>query len=205
MHAWLKVGILGAGFMGGTHAAAFAGLPDVQIVGISSRSAEKAAALAGEIRRGAVRRCAARSPPTRDVDVVSNTLPTHLHKDFTIAALKAGKHVLLEKPMALSVADCDEMIAAAETERSPADDRPRAALLAGVRGDRRTTCKTGALGKPLAATAKRLVGPPRWADFFLHPEVVGRRVLDLQVHDLDTLNWLFGTPGDGLRPRPAQP
>ena len=40
-----KVGILGAGFMGGTHAAAFAGLPGVQIVGISSRSAEKAAAL----------------------------------------------------------------------------------------------------------------------------------------------------------------
>ena len=44
----LKVGILGAGFMGGTHAAAFAGLPDVQIVGISSRSAEKAAALAAK-------------------------------------------------------------------------------------------------------------------------------------------------------------
>jgi UDP-N-acetylglucosamine 3-dehydrogenase len=44
----LNVGILGAGFMGGTHAAAFAGLPDVPIVGVSSRSAEKAAVLAAK-------------------------------------------------------------------------------------------------------------------------------------------------------------
>jgi len=43
-----KIGSLGAGFMGGTHAAAFARLPDVQIVGISSRSAEKAALLAAK-------------------------------------------------------------------------------------------------------------------------------------------------------------
>ena len=44
----LKIGILGAGFIGGIHAAAFARLPDVQIVGISSRSAEKAAVLAAK-------------------------------------------------------------------------------------------------------------------------------------------------------------
>jgi predicted dehydrogenase len=54
--------------------------------------------------------------------------------------------------------------------------------------------KTGALGKPLAATAKRLVGPPRWSDFFLHPEWSGGGVLDLHVHDLDMLNWLLGAP-----------
>jgi len=44
----LKVGILGAGFMGGTHAQAYSLLPDVQIVGISSRSAEKARKLADQ-------------------------------------------------------------------------------------------------------------------------------------------------------------
>ena len=48
------------------------------------------------------------------IDAISNTLPTHLHPDTTIAALKAGKHVLLEKPFALTAPDCDGMIAAAE-------------------------------------------------------------------------------------------
>ena len=45
----LKVGVLGAGFMGSTHARAFAKIPGVQVIGISSRSAEKAAALAEEV------------------------------------------------------------------------------------------------------------------------------------------------------------
>ena len=109
----LKVGILGAGFMGGTHAAAFAGLPDVQIVGISSRSAEKAAALAAKYGAEPFVDALKLATDPR-VDVISNTLPTQLHKDLSIAALNAGKHVLVEKPMGLSVAECDEMIAAAE-------------------------------------------------------------------------------------------
>ena len=188
----LKIGILGVGFMGGTHAAAFAGLPDVQIVGISSRSGEKAAALAAKYGAEPFADAFALATDPR-VDIISNTLPTQLHKDLTVAALNAGKHVLVEKPMGLSVAECDEMIAAAKQS-----DRllmvahvlrfwPEYVAIADF-------LKTGALGKPLAATAKRLVGPPRWSDFFLHPEWSGGGVLDLQVHDLDTLNWLFGTP-----------
>jgi UDP-N-acetylglucosamine 3-dehydrogenase len=188
----LKVGILGAGFMGGTHAAAFAGLPDVQIVGISSRSAEKAAALAAKYGTEPFADALALATDPR-VDVISNTLPTQLHKDLTIAALNAGKHVLVEKPMGLSVAECDEMIAAATQSGKLLMVAhvlrfwPEYVAIADF-------LKTGALGKPLAATAKRLVGPPRWSDFFLHPEWSGGGVLDLHVHDLDTLNWLFGTP-----------
>ena len=175
----------------------------MQIVGISSRSAEKAAALAAKYGAEPFADAMTLATDPR-VDVVSNTLPTQLHKDFTIAALKAGKHVLVEKPMALTVAECDEMIAAAKQS-----DRllmvahvlrfwpEYVALVEFV--------KSGALGKPLAATAKRLVGPPRWADWFLHPEWTGGEVLDLQVHDVDTLNWLFGTPKTVYAPRPAQP
>jgi len=85
----LRVGVLGAGFMGGTHARAFAKLPDVQVLGVSSRSAEKAAVLAEEV--GAEPFTDAMALTTHpQVDVVSVTLPTHLHEEYTVAALNSG-------------------------------------------------------------------------------------------------------------------
>ena len=50
----------------------------------------------------------------KSVDVVAITAPHHLHCELAMAALQAGKHVLLEKPMALSVAECSRIIAVAE-------------------------------------------------------------------------------------------
>ncbi len=188
----LKIGILGAGFMGSTHAQAFATLPDVEIVGISSRSQEKAEALAEKYGAKAFTDALALATDP-NVDAISNTLPTYLHKDLTIAALEAGKPVLLEKPMGLSVAECDELIAAAE----------RTGKLLMIGQTLRfwpeymaitDFIKSSALGKPLAASATRNLGPPRWADWFMDPELSGGEVLDLHIHDLDTLNWLFGTP-----------
>ena len=188
----LKVAVLGAGFMGGTHARAFAKLPDVQVVGVSSRSAAKAEALAAEVGAQPYTDwiALATSPP---VDAVSVTLPTNLHKEAVIAALQAGKHVFVEKPMGLSVAECDAMIAA-----SQASGRllmvahvlrfwPEYVALADF-------VQSGALGKPLSAVASRLAEPPGWAEWFKDPTASGGEVLDLHIHDLDTLNWLFGEP-----------
>ncbi|MCK6628637.1 MAG: Gfo/Idh/MocA family oxidoreductase [Anaerolineae bacterium] len=188
----LKVGILGAGFMGSTHARAFAKQMDTQIVAISSRSPEKATALAQEVGAEATTDHLALATDPR-VDVISNTLPTHLHQELTVAALNAGKHVFLEKPMGLSVAECEVMIAAAQ-------QNGRLLMLAHVLRfwpeyvALVEFVKSGALGRSLSATAKRLSARPTWGDWFANPECTGGAVLDLQVHDLDMLNWLFGTP-----------
>jgi UDP-N-acetylglucosamine 3-dehydrogenase len=188
----MNVGILGSGFMGQTHARAFAKLPDVRVVAVSSRSMEKAEKLAKEV--GA-------KPTTDDmtiiddpsIDVISNTLPTHLHPRYTIAALQAGKHVLLEKPFALTAADCDPMIEAQKTSA-------KVLMLAHVLRfwpeyvALVDFVHSGKIGRPLAAVASRLSVEPGWANWFLDPELSGGAVLDLMVHDLDALNWLFGTP-----------
>jgi predicted dehydrogenase len=188
----LKVGVLGAGFMGSTHARAYAKLSDVQVVAVSSRSTEKASALAQEIGAEAMTDHLALATDPR-IDVISNTLPTHLHEELTIAALNAGKHVFLEKPMGLSVAECETMIEAAHKNQ-------RLLMLAHVLRfwpeyvALVEFVKSGELGKPLSATAKRLSARPTWGDWFGNPDWTGGAVLDLQIHDLDTLNWLFGTP-----------
>lgn len=188
----LRVAVLGSGFMGGTHARAFAALPEVQVVGVSSRSPEKAAVLAAAV--DAQPFDDAHGLATRpDVDAVSITLPTHLHAEYAVAALNAGKHVLLEKPMALSLAECDKIIEAAERSRGilmlahVLRFWPEYIAVANL-------VHSGALGKPLTAMAWRHLTHPTWAAWFKDASLSGGEVLDLHIHDLDALNWLFGAP-----------
>ncbi len=188
----LRVGVLGAGFMGGTHVRAFTKLPDVQVVGVSSRTPEKAATLAEEVGAEPFTDAMALATDPK-VDVVSVTLPTHLHEEYTVAALSAGKSVLLEKPMGLSVEECDAMISAAERN----DEILMLAHVLRFWPEYVALVKfvkSGQLGRPLSATAFRLSTRPSWGDWFNNPDWTGGAVHDLQIHDLDILNWLFGTP-----------
>ena len=187
-----KVGLLGSGFMGSTHARAYARLPDVQVSGVSSRSYAKAAALAQEVGAETYTDTIALVADPR-IAAVSVTLPTPLHKEYVMQALDAGKHVLVEKPMGLTVEECDAMIEAAQQ-----NDRlllvahvlrfwPEYVALADV-------VHSGQLGRPLAATASRLSTRPTWGDWFANPAWTGGAVQDLHIHDLDAFNWLFGRP-----------
>jgi predicted dehydrogenase len=109
----LGVLILGAGWVSSQHIAAFRNNPRAEIVGICSRTragAEKRAAAAGL------------SVPCLDdvaqalalpgVDIVSICTPQHLHAEHTIAAARAGKHMVIEKPVAQSLAELRAMCAA---------------------------------------------------------------------------------------------
>lgn len=188
----MNVAILGAGAMGQTHARAFAKLPDVKIVGISSRTVQKAQALALEVNAEATTDDMALATDPR-VDAVSNTLPTHLHKKFTVAALNAGKHVLLEKPFALTLAGCDAMMRAQKKSK-------RVLMVAHVLRFWAEyealveLVQSGALGKPRSATAARLARRAREFTWFRDPKLSGGAVMDLMIHDFDMLNLLFGAP-----------
>jgi UDP-N-acetylglucosamine 3-dehydrogenase len=188
----MKIGILGSGFMGGTHARAYAKIPDVSIAAVSSRNLDKAEKLAKEFgARATIEDRSIIEDPA--IEAISNTLPTHLHAEATIAALKAGKHVLVEKPFALTAADCDGMIAAAK-------EAGRTLIVAHVLrfwGEYISLVEfvhSGKIGKPISAVAVRLSQLPAWADWFQDPAWSGGAVLDLCVHDFDALNWLFGVP-----------
>lgn len=188
----MDIGVLGSGFMGATHARAFAKLPDVHVVAVSSRSKDKAAKLAAEVGAQATSDdMVIINDPS--IEAISNTLPTHLHRKYTIAALEAGKHVIVEKPFGLTVADCNAMIAARNKTGKYLMIAhvlrfwPEYVALVDF-------VKSGKLGKPLAAIASRLSVTPGWAEWFGDPALSGGAVLDLMIHDIDALNWLLGTP-----------
>nr|MBC8252794.1 Gfo/Idh/MocA family oxidoreductase [Ardenticatenia bacterium] len=171
----LKVGVLGSGFMGSTHARAFARIPDVEVVGVSSRTAKKAAALAEELAAKPYADAMALATHP-EVDAISITLPTNLHQEYTVAALEAGKDVLLEKPMGLSLEECDAMI-------TVANRTGKILMLAHVMRfwpeylALVDLVNSGELGKPLAATASRLSARPTWGDWFANPEWTGGGIL----------------------------
>jgi predicted dehydrogenase len=108
----LRWGILGPGRIAARMVGAVAGCERGELVAVASRDAARAARFAGE--HGVPQAFGSYDAlvDSPDVDVVYVALPNHLHADWTIRALEAGKHVLCEKPLAMSVEEVDRIVAA---------------------------------------------------------------------------------------------
>ncbi|HEY6236251.1 MAG TPA: Gfo/Idh/MocA family oxidoreductase [Candidatus Elarobacter sp.] len=108
----LRVGVVGAGFGGAVHAPAYALHPRFEVVAIASPSSAERVARERKIPHAFASVEAMLAGV--ELDVVSVASPPFDHHRSALAALAAGKHVLCEKPLALSVAQAEEMVAAAE-------------------------------------------------------------------------------------------
>lgn len=168
----------------------------VQVTVFASRT-ESAAAEARRLWGGGV--VAARwqdavSDP--DVDAVDICTPPHLHAPIATAAARAGKHVLVEKPMALNLAQADAMIAAAEDAgvvlQTAEESRYRGSILAAARAIR-----AGLIGEVTGVESYLAHGGPQlWAPgagWFFDPGTAGGGVLmDLGVHAVDAVRAVAG-------------
>jgi phthalate 4,5-cis-dihydrodiol dehydrogenase len=187
----LGVGILGAGFFGAYHARAIAGLEGIRLVAACDEQlslAETFAAEHGGKPYGDWRAML----DDKSVDAVAITAPHHLHCRLALAALEAGKHVLLEKPMALSVAECDRIIAS--TRENPGKlmvgqimHFVSAYIVA------RDILDRGELGKPVTGSSRLL---KTWMEsnrrgWHLDPETGGGMLMTAGIHALDQLIWLM--------------
>ena len=109
----LRFAIIGIGNIAPLHAAAIRGTHDAELVAVATRNSERGTQFAAE--HGGTWYADYRELLKRgDIDVVAICTPHDLHLPMTLDAAAAGKHVLCEKPMARTVAECDEMIAACE-------------------------------------------------------------------------------------------
>jgi predicted dehydrogenase len=188
----IGIAILGAGFMGQTHAGAWKALDGrVRVEVVASRTAERAASVAAAAGSGDVASDLQAAIDDPRIDLVDICLPTPLHRATAEAAFKAGKHVLLEKPLALTREDGEAILDAA--------DRSGRTLLVGLvlrhwpeYQRLHELAAEGAIGTVRTASALRLSPPADWADWFIDQGQSGGVAVDLMVHDFDQLNALLG-------------
>src|SRR4051794_12732211 len=109
----LRVGIVGVGWGTIVHAPAFQAVEGYEVVALCSRTPEKVAKAAEQLGIADTSTDWESFVRRDDLDLISVTPPVTLHRDVAVAALDAGKHVLCEKPLALTAAECEEMVAAA--------------------------------------------------------------------------------------------
>lgn len=202
----LNVGIVGIGFMGMIHYLAYENVRGAKVKAIATRDPKK---LAGDWRGikgnfgppgtlmelGSI----ARHSDWRDlladksIDLVDICLPPAMHAEVAVAALKAGKHVLVEKPIALTMADADRMVRAAGKARRQLligqvlPFFPEYAFAYQAIARRK-------YGKMLGGHFKRTISDPHWLKDFFDLGSVGGPLIDLHIHDAHFIRLVCGMP-----------
>ncbi len=202
----IRIGIVGIGFMGMIHYLAAHGLRGGQVAAIASRDPEKRAGDWRDIRGNF-------GPPGEimdlagvksyehldalladpDIDLVDICNPTHLHRQTAVRALQAGKHVLVEKPIALTEEDADDMVAAAAKANKllmvahVLPFFPEFAFAAKV-------IREQTYGRLVAAHFKRVIAKPDWSAEIADASKTGGPAIDLHVHDTHFIGLISGVP-----------
>src|SRR5450755_4452090 len=107
----LRVGVVGVGVMGSNHARVFAGLPGIELVAVADPDRKQADFVARTLGCAAVADVG--ELLDQKVDAITIAAPTHLHRDIALTCIARGVHVLVEKPIASSVEEGNEIINAA--------------------------------------------------------------------------------------------
>jgi UDP-N-acetylglucosamine 3-dehydrogenase len=187
----MKVGVVGAGFIGAVHLSAYANMPEVEVVGVADALPETAAAGAAGV--------GARAYPSyedlvaaEEVEIVDVCLPTTYHRELALKAAREGKHVILEKPIARTLEDAEAILEAFSGEGGrlfvghvlrffPEFARIKQLIDAG---------ELGTVG--VARASRRSPFLRGWNDWYADWRMSGGVLLDLVIHDFDFLRWSLG-------------
>jgi len=205
----MRIAVLGLGFMGSTHVRTWRQIPGAELTAVASLDQRRLSGdftgiggnLGGQEGQPDVldfsgvagytsAEQALQDPAVEAVDIC---LPTHLHERIALLALAAGKHVLVEKPMALDGAGADRMIAAAARygrvlmAAHVVRFLPAYRTAAGI-------LSSGRLGAVRTAFFRRRCGAPAWSAWLADPAQSGGGVFDLLIPDIDFCLHLFGKP-----------
>ena len=193
----MKFGLIGYGLWGIHHARAIIKAPGAELCGISCSSRETYDKARTDFPDISVHLGYENLLAEKELEAIDIVVPNHLHTEIGTAALNAGKDVLLEKPMALSLADCDKLIEAAR--------RNNRVLTIGHEfristqwGRLKTIIDEGQIGEPLYALVTLFRHPyrPGSQGWRYDADKVGSWTLEEPVHFFDSLMWYFENFGD---------
>jgi predicted dehydrogenase len=176
MSAHLRIGVIGAGGLGQHHVRILRDMPETELRGFSETNAARAEQIARDL---GVPHAASLDALLDDVDAVTIVVPTPAHHEVAMAALRKGKHVLIEKPIATTLEQADEMVATAKTNGC--------VLQTGhvERFNRAVRAALPYVESPRFIESDRLAPfNPRGSDVAV--------VLDLMIHDIDLVRTLVG-------------
>jgi myo-inositol 2-dehydrogenase / D-chiro-inositol 1-dehydrogenase len=192
----VRFGLIGFGAWGSHHARAIAECPQAELGAIAVRSPDRQAEARTKHPGAEVVADYRQLLDRPELDVVDVVLPSDLHFPVGAAVLRAGKHLLLEKPMALSVVDCEELI------RLSAEHRRLLAIghefrLSSLWGKVKEMIAAGAIGEPRYALIELWRNPYRTgADGWRYQiERVGNWILEEPIHFFDLARWYLSGLG----------
>jgi predicted dehydrogenase len=202
----IRIGIVGIGFMGRIHYLAARNLKDAAVTAICSRDPQKLAGdwsgtrgnfgpPPGKFELGDIQRYGWLDAMLKDpdIDMIDICNPTVQHEATAIAALQAGKHVLVEKAIALSADGADRMLAAAKAAGKllmvahVLPFFPEFAFAA-------ETVRSGRFGKLLGGHFTRVISKPDWSAEIADAAATGGPAVDLHIHDTHFIGLLGGVP-----------
>jgi len=200
----MKIAVLGLGFMGSTHLKALKSVPEATLAAILSND-ERAregdlSHIQGNLGGPGMRFDFSNVKKYRepedvladpDIDAVDICLPTFLHFPVALKALQAGKHVLVEKPLALTGAEADELLDEARLRHLVLMS---AQVLRFFPHYQALRDNLPALGATRHAFFRRRCAAPAWSKWLHNKSKSGGGVFDLLIHDIDMALWLFGVP-----------
>lgn len=202
----MRIGVLGLGFMGSTHLQALARTPGAEVVAVMSRNESRLSGdlsdIAGNLGIPGLKMDFAGYRKYRDadalledsgIDAVDICLPTHLHERISVQALERGKHVLVEKPMALDGESADRMVDAAGKSGRVLMVAQVLRFMPPYQG-LADLVRSGKLGHVRSALFRRRTAVPTWGDWEFDRSKSGGGVYDLLIHDVDMALHLFGEP-----------
>jgi predicted dehydrogenase len=192
--ASLGISVVGAGFWArAMHLPAFRAIPGARVVSVVGRDEGSARMLAADFGVERWSTDFREAVSAADVDVVDVLAPNHLHAPIAIAAAEAGKHAIVIKPIATTLAEADAMMAAATRAGTRLLYAENVPFIPAVQEARRVV-ETGAIGEVFRVKACEGIGTPHSAWHYDRARAGGGAMIDMAVHSIEFCRAFAGAP-----------